>query len=409
MGDRRGSVAGSVRSGRMDAGTGSSEAAGGAWTTRRLLAWMSEAFTKAGLESPRLQSEMLLAHVIGCQRLRLFIEPERSATEEERGRLRGLVARALKHEPMDYLVGERSFFGLLFQVDRRVLVPRPSTETIVEHVLQAARRAQEASGLEGEREAGSGDGGRGPAREPEAERGERVFGLEDREGATLSAFKPSEEDVEEEDERDLEKPVVSRAASAPPARRGAPQSRGTPVAKRGRATGPAWRIADVCTGSGCVAVALAKHLPGASVVGTDISAEALEVARANGARHGVSARVEWRCGDLLRALAGCGTFDVIVSNPPYIPDDEWDAVAANVRDHEPELALRGGEDGLRLVGPLIAGAAGLLAPGGWLAVEVAASRAEEALGLARSSVGLVDQAILRDCDGLPRVIVARRG
>ncbi|MCA9287493.1 MAG: hypothetical protein KDA05_02845, partial [Phycisphaerales bacterium] len=182
------------------------------WTTRRLLAWMGEAFGKAGLESPRLQAEMLLAHVIGCQRLRLFMEAEREATTEERDRLRGQVARALRHEPIDYLVGERSFFGLLMRVDARVLVPRPSTETIVEFVLQAGRR-RNAEAAEGDAE--------GAEREPEeasearvsaiAPPGEVVFDLHDRDGmSSLGAFKPSGEELEEEDEAALERAPVKR-------------------------------------------------------------------------------------------------------------------------------------------------------------------------------------------------------
>src|SRR5436190_70887 len=121
-----------------------------AWTTRRLLAWMTEAFTKKGLESPQLQARVLLAHVLGCEELRLFLDPDRPATELERSTLRDLVARALKDEPIQYLVGEWRFFGLPFYVDRRVLIPRPATETLVEHVLQHARVEPGFGGRSGE-------------------------------------------------------------------------------------------------------------------------------------------------------------------------------------------------------------------------------------------------------------------
>ncbi|MCB9840755.1 MAG: peptide chain release factor N(5)-glutamine methyltransferase [Phycisphaeraceae bacterium] len=382
------------------------------WTTRRLLAWMGEAFGKAGLESPRLQAEMLLAHVIGCQRLRLFMEAEREATSEERDRLRGLVARALRHEPIDYLVGERSFFGLLMKADARVLVPRPSTETLVEFVLQASRRAGEsAEDAEGAEAARSEE--LVQESEPRAARiagaGEVVFDLHDREGmSSLGAFKPSGEELEEEDEAALERAPVKRTpAAAPPTQAASPGHR-TPVNRRAKAGGPAWRIADVCTGSGCIAIAIAKHLARARVVATDISGDALAVARDNAARHGVDGRIEFVRGDLLAALRGKGPFDVIVSNPPYIPDDEWADVPANVKDYEPTIALRGGTDGLDFVRPLLADGAALLAPGGLLLVEVAASRAEEAAGLARANPMLEGVEVLRDCDALPRVVVARR-
>lgn len=380
-----------------------------AWTTRRLLAWMSDAFTKAGLESPRLQSEMLLAHVVGCPRLRLFTEPERTATEAERGRLRALVARALKHEPIDYLVGERSFFGLLFQVDRRVLVPRPSTETIVEHVLQAARQAerslQDSAGNAPSARPSAGT----PAREYVPAPTERVFDLEHRTPSeTLSAFKPDESDLEEEDESALDKPAVPmRRAPAPPPPAATP-TRGTPLVLRPRATGPAWRIADICTGSGCIAIALAKQLPGAALFASDISPDALAVAATNAKRHGVADRVMLLTGDLASPLAPHAPFDVIVSNPPYIPDDEWADVPPNVKDHEPHLALRAGTDGLDLIRPLLASAPALLAPGGLLLIELAASRSDRVLALARATPSLTGATILRDCDNLPRVLLATR-
>ena len=109
------------------------------WTTKRLLGWINEAFTRKGLESPRLQAEMLVAHVLGCERLRLYMEADRPATPLERQTLRDLVGRALKDEPIDYLVGERWFFGLGFHVSKAVLVPRPSTEAVVEQVLLNVR------------------------------------------------------------------------------------------------------------------------------------------------------------------------------------------------------------------------------------------------------------------------------
>lgn len=382
----------------------------GAWTTRRLLAWMSEAFGRAGLESPRLQSEMLLAHVLGCQRLRLFIEPERPATDAERARLRDLAARALRHEPIDYLVGERSFFGLLFHVDRRVLVPRPSTETIVEHALQEARRAAGAGPNKRSDEPPAGIRAEPATRQAPPAR-EVVFDASERApAAVLSAFTPTAQELEDLEAQDGDEHPGPRSRAHP---RAAPSpsptpTEATPVSRRPRPAGPAWRIADVCTGSGCIAVAIARNLPQAVVTATDISRDALSVAAANTARHGVSDRVALAEGNLLYPLRGRGPFDAILANPPYIPDDEWDAVPPNVRDHEPTIALRGGADGLDLVRPIIAEAAGLLSPGGLLLVEVAASRAEAALDIARSTPGLEQVAILTDCDGLPRVLRARR-
>lgn len=302
------------------------------WTTRKLLAWMSDAFTKKGLDSPRLLAEMLMAHVVGCDRLKLYTDTDRPASPLERDRLRELVQRAMKHEPVQYLVGHAWFFGLRLKVDRRALIPRPATETIVEHVLQHARASAGRSA-----------------------RGEGVL------------------------------------------------------------------LADICAGSGCIAVALLKHLAGARAVATEISPDAAELARENAVEHGVSDRLDLLVGDLLAPLQshpltrGVGSLDYLVSNPPYIPDDEWAAVEPNVKDHEPHLALRGGADGLdvvrRLLGDLASGghdAVQILKPGGLLLIEVADSRASSALRLVSCREELEGAQILKDFEGLPRVIVARK-
>lgn len=291
---------------------------------------MQQAFHAKGLDSPRLFAEMLMSHVIGCDRLRLYTDPDRPASPIERDLLRDLAARALKHEPVQYLVGEAWFFGLAFKVDRRVLVPRPATETIVEEVLQHARATHAEAG----------------------------------------------------------------------------------------ASGQGLVIADCCTGSGCIAVSLLKRLPEARGVATDVSGEALEVARENAARHAVADRLDLLRGDLLGPLVehpatrGPGHVDYFVCNPPYVPDDEWDAVPPNVKDYEPHGALRGGPDGLDFVRRLLSehgGAPRLLKPGGLMLVEVADSRAQAAAELLRHAPGLTDVRVLRDFEGLERVVAGRKG
>jgi release factor glutamine methyltransferase len=146
---------------------------------------------------------------------------------------------------------------------------------------------------------------------------------------------------------------------------------------------------------------------------TDLSAAALEVASANAEKHGLSERVDLVEGDLLEALeahagARSGRLHYLVSNPPYIPDDEWDAVEPNVKDHEPEMALRGGADGLDLVRPILEGAPGRLCPGGLVLVEVADARAEAAAEIARAQDALEAVEIIRDQEGFRRVIRGRR-
>lgn len=284
---------------------------------------MEQAFRAKSLDSPKLLAEMLMAHIAGCPRIKLYMDPDRPASAEERDVLRDLAARALKHEPVQYLVGEGWFFGLAFKVDRRVLIPRPSTESIVEFVLQQQR-----------------------------------------------------------------------------ARHGT-----------GNRDGHGMLIADICTGSGCLAISLLKNLKLARAVATDISEDALNVARENAAKHGVADRIEFLRGDLLKALDsnpsmyGAGCFDIIVSNPPYIPDDEWGAVEPNVKNHEPHLALRGGVDGMDFVKPLISGAPALLKPTGVLLIETAAVRAEDSARLLAANPTMRDIRVIKDFEQLSRVTV----
>ncbi|MFO0873476.1 MAG: peptide chain release factor N(5)-glutamine methyltransferase [Phycisphaerales bacterium] len=283
------------------------------WTTRELLQWTSGHFREKGVDSPRVCAEMLLAHVLGCERMRLYMEADRPAAPEELVRFRELVARAGRHEPVQYLVGHAWFFSRKLEVDASTLIPRPSTETVVETALVHFRE---------------------------------------------------------------------HAIDAP-------------------------RVLDLCTGSGCIAISIAAQLPGATIVATDVVPAALALAARNARAHNVATRIEFREGSLWEPIADDEPFDAICANPPYISDLEWDDVPPNVKHHEPASALRAGPDGLDLVRPTVGGASARLAPGGLLAVEIAASQEAASLRLARDS-GLVDARVVRDFEGLPRVLRARR-
>jgi len=288
------------------------------WTTRRLLDWLAQALGAKGVDSPRLSAELLVAHALGCERLRLYLDMDRPTTPIERATLRDLAKRALNHEPMQYLVGQAWFYSLPLKVDKRSLIPRPCTETIVEIVLHHAKAS------------------------PGFERGV---------------------------------------------------------------------IADVCTGSGAIVIALLKNLPHATALATDVDADALALAHDNAEKHDVADRIEFRQGDMLGALdEPVVTRDLhyLVANPPYIPDDEWDAVPPNVREHEPERALRGGADGMSFVRPFLEGAAARLRAGGLVVVEVASSRAKEAAALAQGQADLKHVRVEQDLEGLDRVVVALR-
>lgn len=254
---------------------------------------------------------MLLSHVLGVDRLKLYMDPDRPASELERATFRGLVERAVSHEPVDYLVGKSPFFSMMLEVNTDVLIPRPSTETLIEHVIQHARR---------------------------------VPGFH------------------------------------------------SPL------------IADVGTGSGAVAIALAKNIPHCRVIATDISEAALEVARRNAGVQGVADRIEFRHGDLLEPIAH-ERLRYLVSNPPYISDAEWKDVEPNVKDYEPELALRGGHDGLRDLRVFIEQGRPLLDKPGQLVLEAAASHKKQLIKLAEEADVWDNPHVLADHEHLPRVLV----
>jgi release factor glutamine methyltransferase len=169
-------------------------------------------------------------------------------------------------------------------------------------------------------------------------------------------------------------------------------------------------IADVGTGTGCIAISLALQMKTAHLVATDVADSALVVARRNAADHGVADRIEFREGAGLDPLAAepGAAYDVICSNPPYICDEEWRAVPANVKDYEPEVALRGGEDGLDVIRPTIAGAGRLLRPGGRLVVEIADRHHDPVLELVEAADALANPIVLKDHEGLWRVLVAEK-
>lgn len=286
------------------------------WTTRKLLTWMTQHFEAKGIDSPRLVAEMLLAHVFDCERMRLYMEVDRPASPDELAQLRQLVARAAQHEPVQYLVGHAWFFSRQFEVNRSTLIPRPATETLVEHVLQWHRGAKVTSSM----------------------------------------------------------------------------------------------IADIGTGTGCIAISIAAQIKDARIIATDVVPDALKLAQRNAERHGVADRIEFRLGQLLESLKQGPPgqrFHVICSNPPYISDDEWPEVTRNVKEYEPESALRGGPDGMDYIRPLITQARDWLTPEGQLVVEIGHAQRDLALEIARQA-GYASASVLKDYENLWRVLVAIR-
>ncbi len=179
----------------------------------------------------------------------------------------------------------------------------------------------------------------------------------------------------------------------------------TVLARVGRAPSPAssLRIVDVGTGSGAIALALAKELPHAEIHATDISAAALEIARANAARHQLDDRIHFHQTDLLQGFER-GAFDLVVSNPPYVGESEADQVQLEVRRHEPRNAVFAGETGLEVIERLIPQAREVLKPGGWLVMEISGTIAERVRELL---AGWNEVGITKDLQEILRVVSAK--
>jgi release factor glutamine methyltransferase len=166
------------------------------------------------------------------------------------------------------------------------------------------------------------------------------------------------------------------------------------------------RIVDVGTGSGAIAVAVAHELPRAAVTAIDLSAAALDVARRNAAHNCVESRIRFCAGDLLTLVAG-ERFDLVVSNPPYVAENDRDSLAVEVRDHEPEMALFAGAEGMAVYRRLIPQAFAALAPGGWLVLEIGCGQEAAVRGLLHEA-GFVAIGFTADLQGIPRVAAAQR-
>jgi release factor glutamine methyltransferase len=170
-------------------------------------------------------------------------------------------------------------------------------------------------------------------------------------------------------------------------------------------------VADIGTGSGCIAVAIASNLPKTRVIATDVSEPALAIARENALRHQVQKRIEFLEGDALEPLARLSlqdSIDVIASNPPYVPEATFAGLQREVRDFEPRVALSGGESGLLLFDRLLAGSGGFLKPRGALVVEIGYSQLDAVTKLAGCHRMRVDE-VTFDLQGIPRTLVIRRG
>ena len=279
------------------------------WTVRSLLAWAREWLEKKGVESPRLDAELLLAHALSCDRVRLYIDVDKPLSAEELARFKPLIRRRGTREPVAYILGSKEFHGRAFEVASGVFIPRPETELLVRLAVAALPR-------------------------------------------------------------------------------------GVPA-----------RVLDLCAGSGAVGVSIAAERPEAQVDLVELSVPAARVAARNAERH-APGRVRVHQGDLYAALPDPARYHAIVANPPYIPARCERELAPDIVDHEPHLALFGGDDGLAVIRRVIEGLPDRLAPGGVFATEIDPSQGDAVAGLCRGA-GLSGVRVDRDLAGFPRHVVGR--
>jgi release factor glutamine methyltransferase len=277
------------------------------WTIETVLRWASDDFRGRGIESPRLDAELLLGRALSCTRIQLIADAKRALEASELARFRDLVKRRRAREPTAYILGEREFYGRRFRVDRRVLIPRPDTETLVEVALDRTR---------------------------------------------------------------------DRSMSM--------------------------RALDLCTGSGCVAITIARERTTSLVFATDVSDDALVVARDNALRLGAY-NVAFRRGDLFAAVDASLRFDLVTANPPYVAAGEIASLQPEIRDYEPLLALAGGDDGLATVRRIVEGARPHLADAGRLVLEVGFGEAAATAELL-AGAGFVQIETRRDYGRIERVV-----
>jgi release factor glutamine methyltransferase len=283
------------------------------WTIGELLNWTAKYLADKGIECPRLDAELLLAHALGCKRIDLYgLRFADTAATDVRQRYKELIKRRLDGCPVAYLVGRKEFFGLEFEVTPAVLIPRPDSELVVMECLELIKKID-----------------------------------------------------------------------AP-------------------------RLVDIGTGSGNLAVAVARQSSAARVTAIDRSAAALEVAQRNAGRHGVAERVRFLEGDLFGPLAAGERFHVVLSNPPYIPHEDLSKLPVGVRDYEPHLALDGGPGGFAVFERLVDQARQHLESGGALVVEIGAPQETPARQRIAQYPEYELAPTVHDYSGHPRVLKATR-
>ena len=301
----------------------------------------------AGIDSARLDAEVLLRHVLEVEKAEFYLGFDMGLDETAEREFHKLLSRRAGREPVAYITGHKEFWSLDFVVTPAALIPRPETELLVELALARATRVA-----------------------PPHASLSPIFGGEGK----------------GERARDSRSDAFAYLDCRPPP-----------------------KILDLGTGSGAIAVSLAKELPQARIGAVDISAGAIEVARLNARRHGIEDRVEFFCGDLFEAVADEREgFDLIVANPPYIRCGDLAGLAPEIRQWEPIMALNGGADGLLYYRRIVAEAGDYLKGGGSILIELGDAMGDAVARLFAAAGGFETAQVYRDYAGKERVIAAAK-
>lgn len=282
---------------------------GDIWTIGRILKWTEQYFGTKGVESPRLDAEVLLSHVLKKERIYLYVHFDQPLEAAELAAYKELIKQRVKHVPVAYLLGQKEFMGLTFKVTPATLIPRPDTEILVQAAVERLRGREKVS------------------------------------------------------------------------------------------------FADIGTGSGAICLSVLSFVPDSTAATVDISQEARAVAEENAKRLGLSERIEFFTGDLLEPVKD-RKFTAILSNPPYIPEQDIEGLQAEVRCQEPYGALAGGKDGLDFYRRLCSEAPVLLDDDGFMAFEVGIGQAAKVAALAEENPLIARTEILKDLAGIERVVIA---
>ena len=334
------------------------------WTIKSALDWTVDYLSRKGDDNPRLSAEWLMSEATGHSRIQLYVSFDQPLSPEEREKLREYVSRRGKGEPLQYITGHAAFRYITVKVRPGVLIPRPETEVLVSVALALLPAVQRRRALDSTIDAWEGD-------------------------AILTAKALAEQAGEGVEEID------SAIADVVP---NLDSEKARPLL-----------VSDICTGSGCIACAIASEREDARLFATDISSEAVSLARENAEELGLSDRVRVEQGDLGAPMpsAAIGKLDLVISNPPYVPTAVLRDIPSEVADFEPRLALDGGPDGNDILRRLLPWAFEALRPGGGFAFELHETCLDQAAQLAKQA-GFAEIEITNDLAGKPRVLSGRK-